>query len=480
MYETKKAILLLLIIYIVFIIYSTTLPYDFTADPEVLRHTLHTIRWKPFIRLDGRRESIPDIVSNILLFFPLGLLLGYAACQAQRKWRRWSIPLIALAGSALLSGAVETAQLLSATRITSITDLLTNSAGGLLGAGLSVLFYLKLKEPLVSWGRRQALRSPLTLLTVVYAVFLILAFTIPLDLSLDVSSIKQGIKSAILDPIADPTPPVKMVSNFLWFAGLGFLLSRLFDRRSSARRSSSIRSRKGMFLPALAAIVCAGALAVLLELLQVFIISRVATTRDALVGLAGAVYAALLFLILPFSASDQRRGAAESTRPRRHDTVLSLVLFHYGLFLVHTALYPYVYHLPHDLLASARKALVPFSSYYGHTNTLALFDFLGGIARFAPLGFLLPGRGPSTAERGPWRSIIICALAGLVLEALQLGVAGRFADSSDFIAAGCGGYVGWLIWQWWRSRWSPGAGDGGPDGQEKTSAERIPGRSAAR
>jgi len=39
---------------------------------------------------------------------------------------------------------------------------------------------------------------------------------------------------------------------------------------------------------------------------------------------------------------------------------------------------------------------------------------------------------------------------GIVLEGLQLGVAGRYADISDVIAAGCGGYVGVVVWRWWQ------------------------------
>ena len=97
-------------------------------------------------------------------------------------------------------------------------------------------------------------------------------------------------------------------------------------------------------------------------------------------------------------------------------------------------------------------ALVPFASYYGKTNALALFDFLGGILRFIPLGFLLQGYGRAHRASRKWSAVLICLLTGILLEGMQLFVAGRYADSSDIIAAGCGGYAGWWLWRWWVNR----------------------------
>ncbi len=451
MTDGSKTSFLLLIIYVLFILYGTTLPYDLTIDAEIVRSNISNIRWLPLARPDGSRESIPDMVGNLLLFLPLGALIGLITFQLQRNGFWWKALAGALAGSAVLSGLVETLQLLSISRVTSVTDLLTNSLGGLSGALLSVLVLLIFRERLLRWLGGKAIRSPEMILLAAYFIVLFLSATIPFDISLDIGHLKEGLKSVRLDPFSDPTPYPKMLGTFLWLAGLSFLLCLVLGRRRAFGRS-----RGGRLLAVLLAVAGSTGLAIFLELLQIPIGSRVATTRDVLAGSAGAVYGAFLFVLLgPAVRSPDRAptGTGESARQGRR--IFRLVVIHYLIFLVHGALYPYTFIRPDALSSSVREALVPFASYYGKTNALALFDFLGGIVRFVPLGFLLQGHGRAPGGPRKRAAILICLLAGVVLEGLQLTVAGRFADSSDVIAAGCGGYAGWRLWVWWQGAAEP-------------------------
>jgi glycopeptide antibiotics resistance protein len=438
----------LLILFVLFILYGTTLPYDLTTDSQVLRHNIDSIRWAPLVRPDGSRESIPDIVSNILLFIPLGALLVLTILQ-RRKRSSWPFLLgLALLGSALLSGLVETLQLFSVSRITSITDLLTNIFGGFLGAVLLMVLLRVFRAPRLQWSDRGKIPAPELLILSVYVAVLFLSATIPFDISLDIGHIKSGFKAVRLDPFTDPTPPPKMLGTALWLAGLSFLLCLALYRWKPFRRRHG-----GRLLAALAALTGAAAYSVLMELLQVFIGSRVAATRDVLAGLAGSVYGALWFLLLrPTLPAADGTPPEASMEARDRARIYWLFVAHYLIFLVHGALYPYVFERPQSLSRSVDAALVPFASYYGKTNALALFDFLGGILRFAPLGFLLQGRARGRRDSRKWFAVLICLLAGILLEGAQLVVAGRYADSSDIIAAGCGGYVGWWVWRWWANR----------------------------
>jgi|GEM_PF-697504 len=456
MFAHIKSRSVLLILFILFILYGTTLPYDFTADPQVLQQNIGRIRWIPLVRLDGARESIPDMVSNVLLFVPLGVLIGLVTLQ-RRKHRSWPLILsLTLFGSALLSGLVEILQLFSVSRITSVTDLATNILGGLLGAFLLAVLLRILRSRRLQWSDQGRIPSPELLLLVAFVAVLFLSATIPFDISLDIGHIKTGLKAVRLNPFTDPTPLPKMLSNALWLAGLSFLLGLAL-----CRRKPFDRIRGGRLLAALSALTGATAYTILAEILQVFIGSRVASTRDILAGLAGSVYGVLWFLLLkPSVRAGDGPPPGTSAGSRDHAVVLRLFVIHYLLFLVHGALYPYVFVRPEALPGSIAAALVPFASYYGKTNALALFDFLGGILRFIPLGFLLQGNGlggghqqSSGQIRGSsrkWSAVLICLLTGVLLEGMQLFVAGRYADSSDIIAASCGGYAGWWVWRWWR------------------------------
>jgi len=454
--KPDKRTLLLLILYIIFIIYSTTLPFDFTNKHEVISTNLRSIRWIPFVRDHGVRESIPDIVSNFLLFLPLGILMASVFLQARAKRALWSILLFTLLGSGLLSALVETTQILSLSRVTSLTDLLTNAMGGLCGASLSCIFYSTIREPLLRWSYRNAVRSPEVLLLAIYLGLLSLSYLVPFDISLDVGSIKHGLKSVDLDPRSALILWPKMLGPFLWLAGLCFLICSVLSRRFRSRGLLSI----------LAALLSSFSFATALELTQVFIVSRVATAGDILAGFAGALYGCLLFVLLNASLLIAHRTVGGTQKQSLHEKVIFwLVLAHYLFFVGHGALFPYKFESPALASAAIRKALLPFASYYGKTTTLALFDFLGGIARFAPLGFLLQKKSGSATKRRAWQSIFVCFTLGFLLESLQLGIAGRFPDSSDVIAAGCGGYVGFLAWRWWRERETGGtAMKKSPDG----------------
>ncbi|MGQ0766539.1 MAG: VanZ family protein [Gemmatimonadota bacterium] len=92
----------------------TLLPFRFSR-PE---------SWR--IMLSG---SPLDVAANVLLFLPLGFLFRLSTLHATRHA---ALPI--LAGGALLSMAIECAQLFEAERFTSPIDVATNAAGAWLGA----------------------------------------------------------------------------------------------------------------------------------------------------------------------------------------------------------------------------------------------------------------------------------------------------------------------------------------------------------
>jgi len=95
----------------------------------IIQSNYSKISWLPFIDPDGSRASIPDIVQNVLLFLPFGILSFISLNQ--RKWHR--IIIATLFGS-LLSVFVEFLQLFTIDRTTSTTDLISNTAGTFFGA----------------------------------------------------------------------------------------------------------------------------------------------------------------------------------------------------------------------------------------------------------------------------------------------------------------------------------------------------------
>ena len=100
---------------IVLIIHFGLIPFDFAAEWS---STSHEGNW-PGLGLD--QSSLLDMLSNIFLFIPLGLMVQVSLARARVR------PLLAWTGAAvtggLLSLAIETLQVFSVTRISSRVDL---------------------------------------------------------------------------------------------------------------------------------------------------------------------------------------------------------------------------------------------------------------------------------------------------------------------------------------------------------------------
>ena len=71
-------------------------------------------------------RALVDVVGNVAVFVPLGLLVMAA----------WRIPALGLVSGLLVGGVCELVQLAEPGRVASLTDVLTNTAGGVLGAVL--------------------------------------------------------------------------------------------------------------------------------------------------------------------------------------------------------------------------------------------------------------------------------------------------------------------------------------------------------
>jgi VanZ family protein len=78
--------------------------------------------------------NIKDYIRNILLFLPLGISLS--GTIAPKKYQEWQIIIINLLLSAILSSNIELIQILLPGRTSSVSDIVCNSIGGILGASL--------------------------------------------------------------------------------------------------------------------------------------------------------------------------------------------------------------------------------------------------------------------------------------------------------------------------------------------------------
>jgi len=106
--------------------------------PFIGRDDMREIKLVPFVSGEGYGFSDPyEVLANLLLFVPLGIYLGALGVKG-------AVPIVI--GTSL---ALEVAQFVLATGSSDVTDVIVNTAGGLIGLGLFAL--LRPKPRLLVW-----------------------------------------------------------------------------------------------------------------------------------------------------------------------------------------------------------------------------------------------------------------------------------------------------------------------------------------
>jgi VanZ family protein len=214
---------LLVLSYAGLIGYGSLYPFGPLVEPAEPLFSFLLLKW-PY------PLSRADLVQNVLIYAPLGLLI--AVWLSTRLRFRSALLVATLAGTGL-SLTMESIQQFLPGRVASIVDLLMNAGGTLLGGLVATLLtrqtlsgakLLRLKD---TWFRA----GPLPNLGLTILGLWALSQTSPLVPSLDVGHLREGLsplKYSLLNP--QDISIAKTTTYTLYIAGLGLLASTLGQR----------------------------------------------------------------------------------------------------------------------------------------------------------------------------------------------------------------------------------------------------------
>jgi VanZ family protein len=406
-----KTTLFPLILFSLFIIYGTTIPFDF-SNVHSAKEKLLSISLNPFLNADKSRISLSDVVQNILLFIPIGLLGGVFI----RSCKRINIfigDIIIIIYGILLSASVETLQLFSLTRVTSLNDVLTNTTGvivGLLCTSITFKLLQAIKQNIIIASLLQ-IKSfyPFVLLL----IGIIIETLQPFDFAIDPSLTFSRIKNLIHYPVSFNFSLHDDIWAITLYISLGFFTYKCISeiRYNNARKYiiSAI-----FFMP------------LILEGMQFIIVSRMPEIFDITV--------AVLSLVVGMCSN-------KIIGKKRLICIISLV-FLYSASVVCKLFYPFKIISTHTPFI-----LLPFSAEYAHTTMIALGNtfetfvvfVFGGYFIFAMLSCLQPY----------FRMIIILSFIIMIciLEYLQGWIYGRYPDVSDIITEMISLFIGIYLYK---------------------------------
>jgi VanZ family protein len=414
--------------YCLFILYGSFIPFRFSDDPEFVRSQFVRFFTPPYYH-GVRKFSLPDVLSNIVLFIPFGFLwIGgkFSLRASSRLWRA----LLAGGALGLLSGlTIESGQMFSPGRIPSILDALCNGLGSAFGAGAGYLLFRAFRGSFGLILLRLLQQRPSLVLLALLLLAAIADAYYPFDITLDVSSVWHNVKNTRLIPFVGGMRRFwldLLVEKTLLFTVIGYLALRNLPERNASS-------------PKLAWAACS-AIAALIEVGKLFFAGRVPNIDNVVFSSLGALVGVVL--VPPLAAT-------ALVRQHARQILVTLIL----CIVAYTELSPF------DWIRSAeqiplRVAIIewlPFGSYYSAEPQAALFDLAKKLFLLGPLGFVIAQGNRDGSPRK--RQVLAAAaglLVGLILEAGQIAIESRTPSLTDVLLFGGAAWAGAAVYERYR------------------------------
>ena len=131
-------------LYLCMVLYETLMPV-LCSLPNIFHHTYQPMNMSPFIDIvENHANATQDVILNVIMMIPLGFFYPLLFNEKFSK---------TIAITFLLSLCIELIQpLLSSYRVADISDVITNTLGGLIGCLIYYPFREKLQAHLQSHG----------------------------------------------------------------------------------------------------------------------------------------------------------------------------------------------------------------------------------------------------------------------------------------------------------------------------------------
>jgi len=430
------------LLYLVFVVYGSLVPLDYHALPWDV--AVAKFREIPF--LDLGIGSRADWVANLLLFIPLAFLWTGALAHGRHPALAAVLTLFVWLAAAALSVGVEFTQLFFPQRTVSQNDIAAEALGAIIGAAGWWGFGARLLAWYDGWHREREPAALAERAAWAYFVVLVGYNVLPLDLTLSAVEIyhKWHAGKVNLIPFAGlPSDAAHALFELATDALLWAPLAWLWHARPGR---DSVKVWRMAFLAA------AG-----IELMQLFVYSRVSDVTDLFTGALGAGVGAWL--------GKRQFGSRRSTAPSR--TSASPAWQRLALALAWVPVLLLVFWYPFDFRtdgAFVRERMtflerVPFQVYYFGTEFRAITEVFHKTLFFAPLGVLLAwwASGLSWLWRGyaAAASILAIIVTAMGIELGQVLLPEKFPDTTDWFLESVGGLMGYALFRMTRGRLAP-------------------------
>ena len=421
-HPNTRVIFLMAVLYSALLVYASLMPFRFTS-PINFTTLFSDGFWSQWPFNPAARVSGSDVISNLVLYMPLGFLLT-TGMTLQRAMSRFSAILFTTLLCAALSLTIETCQSAVGFRTPSVSDWLLNIISGLMGATIGTSIGSKYFYEVKSWAQKRWKHSPIDLFTVLILILIIAEALSPFLPTIKLSQVWKSIKHShfnIIDGFAQ--------HPWHWWLVLKVLTYHLLSLLIAVWGQASLTRHR-----LLKAAIYATLLAVFLEILKLMLATRHINIANPLTAGIGA------FLIL---LTGQHFNQLFSKSLLKYLSISFVII--YLLYLGWSPFnFSFDVHHASEKIPQKFVEFLPFYHYamgatLEHVRLFIQNVILAGVFIYLlRLSFIW-------LDRSPFRLpivILICVLLGVVQEGGQLFLPWRTPSLTDIYCFMIGGFLG--------------------------------------
>ncbi len=450
---SRNYVELLTTLAVLFVLQTGLVPFDFLTNPDAIgsRDLFSVAKFK---------FALADIVSNIFLYFPIGLLTHWS-CRRKMRSSVLAFFLAIMAGFTL-SLAIEWVQSYSPARVSSLIDLFSNTIGAAIG---TVSFWLVrgLGKGIRRLARAELQGRPLATLVKVYCTALVIVAVLPFSFSFDKGLLKKSLKSASIVPFSvlsefqSQEAAAIEAEDSRSAAFARWKRMKCWSRWGSSLVSfgvlawlvfSLLRSQYG-FKPRDTCILAfwyGSLLAVALSLMQLPIITRGFDITDIIVRIAG--FAAGLVLRTTYKPNRDLGLAKQNTTFLLRIPRIAFVMT--AGYIAYIGTIPLTFATRSEGLEGVTTSanFLPFFGYFATRFDIMMADVMEKFMAYAALATLLVMSSRKLLAMDLWHRIAVVSATALALstplEIVQSYMPVRVASLTDLILAAAGAVTGVL------------------------------------
>jgi len=429
-YSDWSVVKIFLNLYLLFLSYVTYKPFNFSFNTHIFQEQLGRFIETVLFFRKAVLGSVSDIIANIIVFIPLGILLYWY--KWEKKNFKYPVRITEIIIWIILTTSlIEFGQLLLITRHPSIIDIITNTLGGIAGFYISNHLIKNYNDFVRSINLLIQKKWDVKLL--ILLIFLMFSYAwFPFSFGANLWQLKYHL-ILLISSSTDIQNLFNAVPYMVLYFYLQVLTMEIVEKYSNINKAV-LKISLSLFIVSVVSF--------LQFLGQSFVTVRTYNIDDLFMMFIGITFGII------FSYNLYIKGQLVFDKNNSYLLIiLKVTLLLNFIFIIGASLFPLNWNLEYQYIYSKlMTALVPFNNFADSSKLHMLIDLAKDIFKFVPVTIIISAIYNLKGKRIPFRVYTYLFFAVTALEVLQIFHKNFNPDISDIFLGVFSLYLGRKIW----------------------------------